>query len=220
MNVLKIDSELSEEFPGLSAKIVRIKGFEVKKKDPKLEKFKAKVIYDTKKKWTFVQLREHPLFRSYRDFFWRIGIDPTKTRPAAEALIRRVLHGHPIPNINTFVDAYNIASIKTAIALAAFNLDELRGEILMRKAEKGEKFLGIGMNKPQVLRGGEVVVTDDEKLIAIYPYRDAETSKIKMSTKRAMILVCGVPNIKQDALSEVGYIVIKYVTRFCGGQKI
>jgi DNA/RNA-binding domain of Phe-tRNA-synthetase-like protein len=215
---LKVDSKLGARFPGLNALIIRVKGVEVRRELQDLELFKAEVVERTKGKWTLGELREQPIFRAYRDFFWRVGVDPTKTRPAAEALIRRVLRERPLPRINTLVDAYNLASIETAIPLAAFDEDDLSGELLMREAAEGEEFLGIGMEKPVVLQGGEVVVEDGMKLIAIYPYRDADACKITTSTRNTMMLICGVPNVQEDVLNRAGRVSVEFVTRFCDGS--
>jgi len=217
--LLKVDPLLSGRFPGLAAQIVHIRGVGVRREHPELEHFKEEVIGRVRGRWSLDELREHPFFRAYRDFFWRIDVDPTKTRPAAEALIRRILRGRTLPRINTLVDAYNLASVDTAVALAAFDEGGLVGELLMREAKAGEEFLGIGMDRPKVLRGGEVVVADGEKLIAIYPYRDAEACKITEGTERALILVCGVPNIDDETLGQAGRVAFEYVTRFCGGSE-
>lgn len=216
---LRIDPVLNNRFPGLGAQIVIVGGVEVRRERPELEQFKAEVAGRVMERWTLDELREHPVFRAYRDFFWRIGVDPTKTRPAAEALIRRILRGRTLPKINTLVDSYNLASIETAVALAAFDESGLVGELVMRGAEAGEKFLGIGMEKPMVLQGGEAVVSDAEKLIAIYPYRDAEACKITEKTNKTLILVCGVPNIDDDTLTRAGRVAVEYVTKFCGGSE-
>ncbi|MBI4416311.1 MAG: hypothetical protein HY557_04950 [Euryarchaeota archaeon] len=162
-------------------------------------------------------VKDEPRLRAYRDFFWRVGIDPTKVRPAAEALLRRVLQGKPLPRINALVDAYNLASIETRIALAAFDLAKLRGDLRMRRARAGEPFLGIGMEAPTLLMGREVVVEDDERLVAIYPYRDADASKVTPGTRDVLFLVCGVPGIPPDALDEAVRVTADLVTRFCGG---
>lgn len=216
---LNVDQGLQSKFPGLKAHVFRVNGVEVRRSDAGLEEFKAEVVERTKEKWRLDQLREHPVFRAYRDFFWRVGVDPTKTRPAAEALIRRVLRGRPLPRINTLVDAYNLASIDTAIPLAAFDVGGLVGELTMREAAEGERFLGIGMDKPVVLEGGEAVVEDEEKLIAVYPYRDADACKITLETRDTLMLVCGVPNIGDEVLERAGRVTVDYITRFCGGSE-
>lgn len=216
---LKLDASLATKFPGLSALVIQVRDVGVERELPELEQFKEEIVGRTKRRWALNQLREHPAFRAYRDFFWRVGVDPTKTRPAAEALIRRVLRGRPLPRINTLVDTYNLASIETTIPLAAFDEDDLAGDLLMREAGVGEKFLGIGMDKPVILRGGEAVVEDGEKLIAIYPHRDAEACKITLNTKNTLMLICGVPNIEKEALIQAGRIAVEYITRFCGGSE-
>ena len=173
---------------------------------------------EVKSKYTLETLKDVPILRAYRDFFWRVGIDPTKIRPAAEALIRRILAGKPVPRINTLVDAYNLASIKTSIALAAFDQTKLRGKLLMRPAEPGEAFLGIGMDSAMQLRGGEVVITDNEKLIAVYPYRDAETSKVTETTSDLILMMCGCPGIEEASLIQAGQVAAELVLKFCGGR--
>ena len=218
--LLEVEKSLKTKFPSLSALVMRLEGAKVRLEDPELETFKEEVIERIKSRWALEQLREHPVFRAYRDFFWRVGVDPTKTRPASEALIRRVLRGRSLPRINTFVDAYNLASMESAVPLAAFDMAWLSGELLMREAIIGEKFLGIGMEKPVILEGGEVVVEDGEKLIAIYPHRDAEVAKITVDTKDILMLVCGVPNVSSDILNQAERISTEYVTRFCGGSLV
>ncbi|KPV64712.1 MAG: phenylalanyl-tRNA synthetase subunit beta [Candidatus Bathyarchaeota archaeon BA2] len=215
---LKIDTQLKTRFPELKALTCKINGVKVERQNVELEKFNDEIMKHVRERYNLESLKDGLTFRAYRDFFWKIGIDPTKIRPAAEALIRRVLGGRTIPRINTLVDAYNLASIKTEIALAAFDADKLKGELIMRFAENGEEFLGIGMEKPMLLKGGEVVVSDGEKLVAIYPYRDADSTKITEKTKNVMLLVCGVPHIREETLQNAAQVALEYIFCFCNGE--
>lgn len=217
MEYLKLDENLKNRFPGLAAQIIRFNNVTVKHEDSELEKYKLEVYKDTQDKWKIDKLRDDPEFRAYRDFFWKLGIDPTKNRPAAEALIRRVLRDRPIPKINTWVDAYNLVSITTAIPIASFDSDLLKGELLMREAKVGEQFLGIAMKKPVTLIGGEAVIQDDKRLVAIYPYRDADYSKVSMKTKNVLMLMCGAPGINRTKLNESGIEAKEVLPKFCGG---
>jgi DNA/RNA-binding domain of Phe-tRNA-synthetase-like protein len=215
---LKIDVQLKTWFPELKALACEIKGVKVEKRNVELEKFQNEITKEVRQRYDLESLKNLSTFRAYRDFFWKVGIDPTKNRPAAEALIRRILGGKTIPSLNTLVDAYNTASIKTEIALAAFDADKLKGVLLMRFAEKGEEFLGIGMEKPMLLQGGETVICDGEKLVAIYPYRDADSTKITEKTKKVVLLVCGVPGIGEEILQNAARVALECITRFCGGE--
>ena len=73
------------------------------------------------------------------------------------------------------------------------------------------------MDKPIQLGGGEAVIQDDDRLVAIYPYRDADYSKITTSTHNLLLLTCGVPGIGTEALEKAEMVGVEYITRFCGG---
>ncbi len=218
--ILPLTEELRNRYPGLQALVSYIDDVKVAKSGDDLEVFSQEIFSEVKNKYTLDNLKDAPIFRSYRDFFWRVGIDPTKVRPAAEALIRRILAGKTIPRINNVVDSYNLASIKTEVALAAFNRDELIGDLMMRQSKVGEKFFGISMDHPATLTGSEVVIADSEKLVAIYPHRDADISKVTNSTKNILLLICGVPGIDITILNNAREHAEKYITKFCGGKNM
>ena len=119
---LKIDIHVKTMFPGLQVLTYKILGVKTEKRSTELEKFAEKLMEQVRQKYDLESLKNLPTFRAYRDFFWKVGVDPTKNRPAAEALIRRIVGGKAIPQINTLVDAYNLASVNTEVPLAAFNM--------------------------------------------------------------------------------------------------
>jgi DNA/RNA-binding domain of Phe-tRNA-synthetase-like protein len=215
---LRVDPELSARFPDLRALLVTIRGVEVRKESPELEDFKHSELQNLRASYSLDSLKDRPVFRAYRDFYWRIGIDPTKTRPSGEALLRRIVAGKPFPRINTLVDAYNLASARTGVAIGVFDRAKIKGDLILRTARPGESFRGIGMREPETLKGNEPVVSDDEKLIAIYPYRDSDDTKVTERTTDALAMICGVPGIPEETLRETAELVVRYITRFCGGR--
>ena len=212
---IKLSQDLKSRFTELRVLTFSVENIIITKRKDELEKFKETIFREVREKYDIETLKDVSIFRFYRDFFWQIGIDPTKNRPASEALIRRILAGKPIPNINTLVDAYNLASIKSEVALAAFDEDKLIGELTLHFAFEDEGFLGIGMNKPLKLKGGEVVVSDSQKIVALYPHRDADYSKITEETKNVLMLACGVPGIPLETLQISNQIASGYIHRFC-----
>jgi DNA/RNA-binding domain of Phe-tRNA-synthetase-like protein len=213
-----IDQNVRRDFPELMVLATIIRDLRIVKEDPLLESLKDEVIREIRSKYDTESLKYVPSVRAYRDFFWKIGIDPTKSRPAAEALIRRILLGNQLPKINTFVDSLNLASVKSGIAIGSFDTNRIIGELVtIRYAVKGESFHGIGMDKPITLCGREVVLSDDAGLIAIYPYRDSERTKITETTQNALLIFCGVPGVGLDTLREAMNLAVNLITRFCGG---
>jgi DNA/RNA-binding domain of Phe-tRNA-synthetase-like protein len=212
---LSYHQKIKEKFPDLRVSLLTVKDLKIRKDTPKLEKFKEEVVQEIKTTYALETLKDNETFRKYRDFFWKIGIDPTKIRPASEALIRRILQGKPLPKINTGVDAYNIASIKSGIPLAAFDESTITGELVMRFSKEDEEFMGIGMKKAKILTGKEIIVADESRLIAIYPYRDADFSKIMPSTENILVMSCGVPGISWETIQAAGHLAKEYLERFC-----
>jgi len=215
---LRPSPELAAEFPGLEALLFDVTGLRAPSANDALTASIEERVTKSRGIYAIETLKDESRLRAYRDFFWRVGVDPTKIRPAAEALLRRVIQGKPFPRISTLVDAYNLASMETRIALAAFDRAKLRGEVRMRRARPGETFLGIGMDAPFSLTGVEVVCEDAERLVAIYPYRDAAASQVTSDTRDVRFLVCGVPGIPETALREAAAVASDLVTRFCGGN--
>jgi len=216
---MRIVPELQSSFPGLRVVELKMEGLEVEGTDPALESFKREVQDRIRRRIaSLAEVKDQPIFRAYRDFFWRVGIDPTKVRPAGEALTRRILAGRDLPTVNTVVDAYNIASVETSVAIAAFDLGAIdEGSLVMRRAMKGEPFHGIGMVSPDSLTGVEVVIEDKKssKLVAVYPYRDSDDSKVTELTKGVLFMMCGVPGIDELTLERAKDSTREYVGRFC-----
>jgi DNA/RNA-binding domain of Phe-tRNA-synthetase-like protein len=217
---IEIDGELGALYPGLRALSRRLEGLTVSARNEALEEFKGQVFGRMEKSVRSLdELKDLPVVRAYRDFFWRVGLDPTKVRPAGEALARRIIGGRGIPTINTFVDSYNLASAQTLVPIAAFDLSKIRSDLLMRRARGGETFLGIGMESPLALKGVEVVIEDegDGALVAVYPYRDAEASKVTERSREVLIVSCGVPGVEEPLLEEARDLAVSYVLKYCGG---
>lgn len=212
---IEIDASLKRTHEGLSVHEIDIEGLSITRETPELNDFKNEVASKVRNEYDLEKLKDVETIRKYRDFFWRLGIDPTKIRPASEALIRRILQGKDLPKINTAVDAYNLVSIETHIAIGAFDDASLKGGLLMRTAEEGENFLGIGMKETKILKGQEIVISDEEKLIAIYPYRDADNTKVTDKTESIYILSCGVPGIEMEQLRRSSLLTKEYFEKFC-----
>jgi DNA/RNA-binding domain of Phe-tRNA-synthetase-like protein len=205
-------------FPGICVGEGIIRSVHIVRDSPGLESLKREIAGEIQSRFTLDTVKDEPLFRAYRDFFWSVGVDPTRTRPASEALVRRILSGGKIPTINTAVDAYNLASAVTGIPIAAFDADTLTGSLTMRFAGEGEQFLGIGMEKPVMLREKQVILADAGEIIAIYPYRDSDATKVTTDTINILILTCGVPRIGREKVTTAYEVCAGFLERYTGGM--
>jgi DNA/RNA-binding domain of Phe-tRNA-synthetase-like protein len=160
------DLEVSERLPKLSIGIGIINNVHVEIENEQIKRLKKAVYEEVRAKYNLKTLKDNPTVRAYRNFYWKLGIDPTKTRPSGEALLRRVLHGNELPRISTVVDAYNLASMKTIIPISGFDKDRLNPPFHVRFAKNGETFMGIGMVKPMTLTDKMLVLADEKKFYA------------------------------------------------------
>jgi len=212
------DEEASKRFPDLQVCIGFVHDVRVERSNPKIEALRQSVTREVRSMFQLEVLKDHPTVRAYRDLFWSLGIDPTKTRPSGEALLRRVLHGDEIPRISTVVDAYNLASLKTMIPLSGFDLDQISPPFRIRFSETDDEFQGIGMNTPVRLNERMLVLADTRQIVCVYPYRDADTTKITAETKRVLVIGYGAPGISQRQLTEAVGTALNFIVQTSGGK--
>src|SRR5689334_12007105 len=63
-----------------------------------------------------------------RTIYKRVGLDPTKTRPSSEALLRRVRKGDALPRINSLVDVCNWCSLEFQLPYGLYDAAHVEGD--------------------------------------------------------------------------------------------
>lgn len=97
--------------------------------------------------------------RPARELYKIFGMDPTKVRPSSEALLRRVLKDKPLPRISNAVDLCNFFALAFLLPIGLYDVDKVRGPVLLRAGRPGESFAGI--RKDEVHVEGRPVLVDD-----------------------------------------------------------
>lgn len=210
--------EVSRRFPELSICIGIINSVHVEKENEHIKRLKKTVYEEVRAKYNIETLKDNLTVRAYRDFYWRLDIDPTKTRPLGEALLRRVLHVDELPCISTVVDAYNLASMKTIIPISGFDKDRLNPPFQVRFAKNDEAFTGIGMSKPMALADKMLVLADEKQVLCIYPYRDLDYTKITEQTRNVLIVDYGASGITEKQLGEAVETTLSYIKLVSDGE--
>jgi DNA/RNA-binding domain of Phe-tRNA-synthetase-like protein len=210
--------EVSERFPELSICVGAIRGVRNEKESEQIRELARTVYEEVRAKYNIETVKDDLTARAYRDFYWKLDIDPTKTRPSGEALLRRVLHGDELPRISAVVDAYNLASMKTIVPISGFDLDLLNMPFQVRFARNGEAFNGIGMDKPVPLTGKMLILTDEKQVLCIYPYRDCDHTKISLQTQNVLVVGYGASGMTEQQLKESVETTLSYISQVAGGE--
>lgn len=165
-------------------------------------------------------LKDDLVVRAYRDFYWKIGIDPTKIRPSGEALRRRVMRGNKFPRINEIVDIGNIASIETLVPIGIYDRDKIVGNLHIIISKGNEEFFDLGSKKVEKLDKGIPILVDDEgKVLHVYPHRDSIITSVTSDTKNVVIVGAGVPNVGEDLVKRAVDNVVDLLEKFCSGKR-
>lgn len=98
------------------------------------------------------------LTAAVRAMYRRFGVDPTKTRPSSEALLRRVRKGDALPRINNVVDVCNWCSLEFQVPYGLYDVSKIDGPIALRAGRAGEAYAGI--RKDAVNVDGRLVLAD------------------------------------------------------------
>src|SRR6266704_897050 len=87
---------------------------------------------------------ESPQVEAARKAYKALGKDPARYRGSAEALLRRVVAGKGLPQINAVVDVINLVSVESRLPIGLYDLGHVSGDIVFRAGRAGETYKGIG----------------------------------------------------------------------------
>jgi DNA/RNA-binding domain of Phe-tRNA-synthetase-like protein len=121
-----------------------------------------------------------------RSLFHRLGIDPTKTRPSSEALLRRVLQGKGLPTVHPAVDVCNLCSLEHQLPLGLYDRERVRGGVRVRVGREGEGYDGI--RKQRVHLEGRLLLADDEGPFGA-PTSDSLRTSVGEATSHLLVVV-------------------------------
>lgn len=165
-------------------------------------------------------LSEIPALAAWRSAFRGFGVEPTKYRSAAEALLRRLTKKGDIPSINALVDAYNLVSIRYAVPMAAFDTRQLNGSLTIRFADGWEWFTAHDEPEAGHPEAGEVIFVDESGLIFArrWCWKQSLQSTTGLDTTTAIITIeAHHPGARQD-VEHASADLIELLSRYIGGS--
>jgi DNA/RNA-binding domain of Phe-tRNA-synthetase-like protein len=85
-----------------------------------------------------------PQVEATRSAYKALGKDPARYRGSAEALLRRIVAGRGLPQINAVVDVINLVSVESRLPVGLYDLAHVQGDVVFRRGRAGETYKGIG----------------------------------------------------------------------------
>jgi len=153
---------------------------------------------------TTESLKEMTSIAATRRVYKSCGKDPSRYRPASEALIRRVLQGKELYQRDTLVDLVNLASIAFGYSIGGFDADKFKGDTLtLGVGREGEPYEGIGRGMINIQ--GLPVYRDAEGGVGT-PTSDHERTKMMLDTTHLVVLINGYDGDEQRVRANAEYI--------------
>ena len=135
-----------------------------------------------------------------RSMYKRVGLDPTKTRPSSEALLRRVRKGDTLPRINSMVDVCNWCSLEFQLPYGLYDAALIDGDVELRIGRAGESYAGI--RKDDVHVDGRITLADRVGPFG-NPTSDSARTMVTTATTRALLVVFAPREVDATRLAQV-----------------
>jgi DNA/RNA-binding domain of Phe-tRNA-synthetase-like protein len=164
-----------------------------------------------------VSLAEIPSLAAWRRAFSAFGVEPTRYRSAAEALLRRLTKQGDIPSLGRLVDLGNLVSVRYALPVAVFDRRAVTGTTTVRFAVGSERFTDLGSEEEERPEPGEVVFVDDAGLVSArrWCWRQSAESATRSDTTEVLVTVEGHhPDARGDvaaALEDLAALLVRHV---------
>ena len=153
---------------------------------------------------TTESLKDMTSIAATRRVYKACGKDPSRYRPASEALIRRMLQGKELYQRDTLVDLVNLASIAYGYSIGGFDADKFVGNTLtLGIGREGEPYEGIGRGLLNIC--GLPVYRDAEGGVGT-PTSDNERTKMTLDTRHLVVLINGYDGNEQRVRENAEYI--------------
>ncbi len=195
---ITIDPKLAGVYPEIRLGCLRFRA-DVKAPDAEFWKYlDGEVLPGIRKSIEGKEWGEIPGVRGSRVAYKAFGRNPGRYRVSSEALLRRVKRGDELYHINSVVDVNNLISVESGLSVGSYDLGQISGPVIFRKAEAGEGYEGIGKD---FLDMENMLVLADDKGIFGSSMSDSTRAMVTEDTKDVLaVIYCFENSIILEAL--------------------
>ena len=154
--------------------------------------------------------------QAVRAMYRRIGLDPTKTRPSSEALLRRVKRGDGLPRINTLVDICNWCSLELQLPYGLYDRRLLEPPVTLRLGHAGEAYEGI--RKDSVNVAGRLTLADVRGAFG-NPTSDSARTMVTDGTRDVLCVVFCPADVPTPQLTRALEVTAARFLEFSGARE-
>lgn len=136
--------------------------------------------------YNYDEITKIPKLKITRDGYKKMGKDPSHTRPACEALLRRIVKGNKLYRLGDVIDLGNILSVETLRSVCVVDSGKLSGDVVIRLGKKEDIYEGINRGLINVTN---IPVYTDEIGPFGCPTSDTLRTSVTDSTKSILVMI-------------------------------
>jgi len=196
MKNIKIDAMLKEKIPTYSLAALSFE-MEVMETGDELRRAMQELATVVMESLTLETLLKEPRIVAARNGYKALGKDPSRYRLATESLLRRLIKGNGLYEVNNAVDIGNVLSIHTQRSVAVLDEAQIHGDVKIRVG-RDEPFEGIGRGSINV---SNIPIYCDELGPFGSSTSDTLRTSIQLSTRQILLFIIsfnGADDLVQD----------------------
>lgn len=187
MTTISISPEFKAAWPNINLPIIECEVKMMAQSEP----LWAKVEELSQQLCTLIKIDEisqQPAIAASRKAYKMLGKDPARYRLSAEALMRRVVKGNSLYQINNVVDIVNLVSATSGFSIGGYDADKIVGNICLGIGEPGEPYEAIGRGQLNI----ECLPVLRDKIGAFgSPTSDSVRTAVSLETKHFLMVLFG-----------------------------
>jgi DNA/RNA-binding domain of Phe-tRNA-synthetase-like protein len=183
---ITISTNLKDQIPHFKAGIITYSNIEVGPSPQmlkgRLQLFQESLFFDLQEK----EFTDFKGIKEWREIFKTVGTNPSRYRPSAEALYRRIKKQNYIPSVHSAIDLNNFFSLRFEIPIGIYDKKNLSGDVTIKIGEANDEYMGLNgrINSLQ-----HMIASFDQTGPFGSPFVDSERTKVTENTKHALQVI-------------------------------
>lgn len=185
MTPITISANLKEKFPKLRLGCITCR-VHVMPSDKRILALSENIFAKVCDELDIGDISLKPAIRETKEAYRILGKDPSRYRPSAEALTRRIVKGKDLFWINNIVDILNLISLESGFSIGGYDADKIQGAVEFGVGQADEAYQAIGRGEFNI----ENLPLFRDQLGAFgSPTSDSQRTMVSMRTTRFLMVI-------------------------------
>ena len=124
-----------------------------------------------------------PTIAAARQAYKALGAEPSRYRPSAEALLRRIVSGKGLYSVNNVVNLINLISFRSGFSIGGYDPTAIHGDMIMSSGRSDDNYEGLGRG---ILNVENLPLLRDETAAFGCPTSDSERTGIRLHSNSCL----------------------------------